>query len=74
MSKSLKKEILSLSVPDRILLVEDIWDSIVAESKEKASLLTDNQKIEIDRRLKLYRSNQTKTYSWEEIKENLKRP
>lgn len=47
-----RSDILSLSVPERILLVEDIWDSI-AEFPQ-AVPLSDAQKAELDRRLEAY--------------------
>ena len=50
-----KKEILRLSISERIRLVEDIWDSIreVPEAVE----LTEEDKEELDRRLEAYRQN-----------------
>ena len=71
MNSSLK-DILKLSVAERILLVEEIWNSIAAESHEDSTSLTTTQKQEIDRRLALYRSGQTKTYSWKEVKATIK--
>ncbi len=47
--------ILHLSINDRLQLVEDIWDSIAAD--QKILHLTDEQKIEIDRRLDAYLSD-----------------
>jgi putative addiction module component (TIGR02574 family) len=38
-----------LSVPERILLLEEIWDSISATSENVP--LTEAQKVELDRRL-----------------------
>jgi putative addiction module component (TIGR02574 family) len=48
-------DILSLPVSQRILLVEDVWDSIreVPEAVE----LHDSQKAELDRRLDDYHKN-----------------
>lgn len=66
------KDILKLSVAERILLVEEIWDSIASGPSEEVSSLTAAQKNEIDRRLALYRSGQTKTYSWKEVKATIK--
>jgi putative addiction module component (TIGR02574 family) len=67
-------DILKLSVAERILLVEEIWNSIASEPQEEATSLTASQKKEIDRRLALYRSGQTKTYSWNEIKSGIRNP
>ncbi|MBI5141089.1 MAG: addiction module protein [Nitrospirae bacterium] len=49
------EEIMSLSVPERVQLVEDIWDSIVAYPDE--IVLTDSQRGELDRRLEAHRRN-----------------
>jgi putative addiction module component (TIGR02574 family) len=57
MSTLTKANILSLSVPERIQLVEDIWDT-VAEMPDEV-VLTDEQKAEINRRL---------ANVWQEIK------
>lgn len=58
-------DILQLSIKDRLSLVEAIWDSVASEIDTS---LTDKQKSEINRRLELYKSGKTKTYSWEQVK------
>lgn len=63
------KDILKLSVAERILLAEAIWDSIATETDIE---LTEAQKREIDKRLSLYEKGETKTYTWEEVKHRLK--
>ena len=45
----------TLSVGERIRLVEDIWDSIAAD--QALLPLTDEQRIELDRRLDAYESD-----------------
>ena len=45
----------TLSIGERIRLVEDIWDSIVAD--QALLPLTDEQRIELDRRLDAYESD-----------------
>jgi putative addiction module component (TIGR02574 family) len=54
----------SLSITDRIRLVEEIWDSIAEENE--AFELTDGQKRELDRRLESSDRSQGRT--WDEIK------
>jgi len=49
-----KAEVLSLSVAERIQLVEDIWDTIAAVPEELG--LGDEQKAELDRRLLEHRA------------------
>ena len=63
MSPVAHAEILELSVAERIQLVEDIWDSIVADP---ASLsLTDAQRQELDRRLDALEEAPARGAAWE---------
>jgi putative addiction module component (TIGR02574 family) len=62
-------EILQLSVPERIQLVQDIWDSIAAESEELA--LTDAQREELDRRLDDLEANPSAGVPWQDVKARL---
>jgi putative addiction module component (TIGR02574 family) len=62
-----------LSIPDRLHLLEELWDSI-AETPE-AIPLTDAQRAELDRRLASRAANPNAGSSWEEVKARLqKRP
>jgi putative addiction module component (TIGR02574 family) len=70
MSTLAKADVMSLSVPERIQLVEDIWDSI-AELPEKV-LLTDVQKAELDRRLDAYHQNPNEGSPWEAVRERIR--
>jgi putative addiction module component (TIGR02574 family) len=64
-------EYVKLSVPERIQLVEDIWDS-VAEIPEALSL-TEAQQAELDRRLDAYHRNPEGGLPWEYVKEAIRR-
>lgn len=55
-----------LSIADRILLVEEIWDTIAEENQ--AFELTEAQREEIDRRLASVRANPGQGRTWDEIK------
>ncbi|MDY6912834.1 MAG: addiction module protein [Planctomycetota bacterium] len=59
-------DVLELSVPERIQLVEDIWDSIA--SVPDAIVLTDRQKEELDRRLEAFHKNPDAGSPWEQVK------
>jgi putative addiction module component (TIGR02574 family) len=63
-------DILQLSVAKRIQLVEDIWDSIV--QIPEAVQLTEEQRVELDRRLESYQANPSEGISWNELKEKLR--
>ena len=62
-------EIFELSVAERIQIVEDIWDSIVNTPEELT--LTENEKIELDKRLESYHQNPNEGIEWETLKKNL---
>ena len=70
MTTSLATEVLSLSVPERIQLVEDIWDTI-AEVPEEIGL-TDDQKAELDRRLSAYHQNPDEGSPWGMVRERIR--
>ena len=59
-------EIQSLTVSERILLAEALWDSIVAEQADIE--LTDAQKEELDRRLAAFEIDQDEGSSWASVK------
>jgi len=57
----------NLSIPERILLVEEIWDSIAKEVPEIS--LTAGQKNLLKERLVEYKTlDKSKRKNWEEIK------
>ena len=66
MSGLARKDILSLSIAQRIELVGDIWDSI-AEVPE-AVVLTDAQKAKLDQRLDAYHQNPTAGDPWPTVR------
>jgi putative addiction module component (TIGR02574 family) len=69
MTTGLLKKATNLPVPDRIKLVEDIWDSIAEESED--SPLTPAQKRELDRRLDSMRKNPSRAVSWTEARQRI---
>ena len=71
MKSSSIAEYVKLSVPIRVQLVEDIWDSI-AEMPEELPL-TEAQQAELDRRLEAYHRNHEEGSPWECIKEKIQR-
>ena len=65
-----RSDILGLSVPERIQLVEDIWDSI-ADTPE-AVPLSDAQKDELDRRLDSIQANPDSGSPWAIAKDRIR--
>jgi putative addiction module component (TIGR02574 family) len=64
------QDILNLSVSERILIVEAIWDSI-PESEESLEL-SDETKQLLDDRLANHMDNPNEGSSWEEVKSRIK--
>ena len=58
-----------LPLPERVELVEALWESIAAEGYEPA--LTAQQADELDRRLEAHHRNPDDVVSWDSIKANL---
>jgi putative addiction module component (TIGR02574 family) len=56
---------LGLSIPERIQLAEDIWDTVAAEA-ESVELIEGEKKI-IDERLEAYRQNPVWGSPWEDV-------
>jgi putative addiction module component (TIGR02574 family) len=56
---------LALSIPERIQLVEDIWDTIAKEPEEIE--LTSEEKRIIDERLEAYHRNPYLGSPWEDV-------
>ncbi len=66
------KDLLKLSIPERILLVEELWDSIEQEADSNEIFFTEEQRLEIERRIDLIEQGKTKFYTWEEVKAKVK--
>ncbi|HAG08841.1 MAG TPA: antitoxin [Desulfotomaculum sp.] len=56
---------LALSIPERIQLVEDIWDTIATEPEPIE--LTEEEKRIIDARLEAYHKNPELGSPWEDV-------
>ena len=63
-------EYLKLSVAERIQLVEDIWDSIAAESPDAVEL-SQAQKDELHRRAAAHRADPSTAVPWEQVRSRL---
>lgn len=58
-----------LGIEERLALVEELWDSIAADSA--AVPLTQPQRDELDRRIADHEANPNDVVSWEEVKTKL---
>ncbi len=63
------ENIKKLSIAERILIVEDIWDSIMLSEEDLP--ISDEQKKELDLRLESYNKNPDEGKSWKEVKDNI---
>jgi putative addiction module component (TIGR02574 family) len=63
-------EIKRLDITERILLVEEIWDSIVQEEEHLG--LSDYEKKVLDERLRLLKDTPNMCLSWNEIKKRVR--
>lgn len=59
-------DLLQLGPAERILLAQDLWDSI--SEIPQAVELTDAQRAELDRRLTAYHADETAVLSWDEVR------
>lgn len=71
MSTFAEKDILDLSVSERIQLAQDIWDS-VAEVPESL-VLSDDEKAEVDSRLNAYHKDPNAGSPWSVVRERIKK-
>jgi len=71
MAKITVADVLNLPVSERILFVEDVWDSIAAVPE--AVPVTDAQRKELDQRLEAYHADPQAGSPWHEVKDRIRR-
>jgi putative addiction module component (TIGR02574 family) len=71
MATTMIDEIAKLSVEERILLVEEIWDSIIPDADYLP--VTAAQEKELKARLVAYEADSNDGSSWPEVKRRIKR-
>ena len=62
-------ELTSLSVSDRLRVVESLWDSIEADAPVTIS---PDQRAEIDRRVQAHERNPDELLTWDEVLDQLR--
>ena len=65
------KEIDKLDLSEKLILVEDIWDSIAHSNSELP--MPEWQKVELDKRYKEYKSGKLSLHDWKEAHEGLRK-
>lgn len=66
----IKDEINRLELSEKLLLVEDIWDSIATSNSEIP--MPEWQKQELDRRYKEYKEGNVGLHDWKAVHEGLR--
>ncbi|MBA1446720.1 MAG: addiction module protein [Gammaproteobacteria bacterium] len=66
----IKDEVSRLGLSEKLLLVEDIWDSIAASNLEIPMPMW--QKQELDRRYKEHKEGKLELHDWEDVHEGLR--
>ncbi|MCK5243656.1 MAG: addiction module protein [Desulfobacterales bacterium] len=67
---SVLSELKKFSIAEKILIVEELWDSIATDQENFE--LTGEQRDELDRRVADYYSSPDDGYSWKEVKSRIK--
>jgi putative addiction module component (TIGR02574 family) len=71
MNKLTANDALRLSIPERIQLVEDIWDTIASQAE--ALELTEEEKTLLDERLNTHHQDPTAGSPWGDVYQRLTR-
>jgi putative addiction module component (TIGR02574 family) len=69
MSKVARKDILKLTIAERIELIGDIWDTMA--DVPEAVALTDAQKVELDKRLDAHRKEPAAGAPWPVVRDRI---
>lgn len=65
------EQITHLSIEEKIVLVERVWDNIADDSRSQTLEISPELEAELARRLALVQTGQTQFFSWNEVKKNI---
>ena len=68
--EEIKQKIKRLGLSEKLLLIEDVWDSIALENNVLP--ISEWQKNELDARYKSYKNGKQKLHDWSSVHENLR--
>jgi putative addiction module component (TIGR02574 family) len=68
--EEIKKEIAKLGLAEKLLLIEDVWDSI-AEGNSQLPM-PEWQKTELDKRYQAYQEGKLTLHDWRSVHEELR--
>ena len=66
MNSLFSEQILSLTVPEKLQLIAEIWDSVVIQAEQIP--LSQSQKQEVERRLSSYQDLENQGDDWKNVK------
>jgi len=69
-AEKIKQEISKLNLTEKILLIEDVWDSIAQSNLDLP--MPEWQKRELDKRYKEYRAGEQKLHDWQSVHEEIR--
>ncbi len=69
-SDKIKQEISKLNLAEKLLLVEDVWDSIAQSNSELP--MPEWQKRELDKRYKEFKSGTQNLHDWQSVHEEIR--
>jgi putative addiction module component (TIGR02574 family) len=69
--EEIKEEINRLALSQKLLLIEDVWDSIAHSNQELP--MPEWQKKELDLRYKSYKEGKQNLHDWESVHESLRK-
>jgi putative addiction module component (TIGR02574 family) len=68
--EEIKQQINNLALSEKLLLIEDVWDSIALSNDELP--IAEWQKKELDARYKSYKDGNLNLHDWESVHQNLR--
>lgn len=68
--EEIKQEIHKLNLAEKLLLVEDIWDSIAQDNSKLP--MPEWQKRELDKRYNEYKAGEQALHDWQSVHEDLR--
>ena len=66
-------DLFKLPVDERLYLAEELWDSIVAETKDDGTPVSEAVALELHKRLAHYQAHPESGLSWEEVQSQLRK-
>ena len=65
------EQITQLSVEEKIVLVERVWDNIAEDTRSQNLAISPELETELARRLALVQTGETQLFTWNEVKQNI---